>query len=228
MDEADLPPSNHTFEYKLEKDVRQVYRSIQRSLSAYKDEKKGPTYIAIQSPQGMSYWMTNAQCMSHYTTQYLQGPTEWPILRVFPTKWQVPFCNIIVDSLQSPELLIFLGLNLILPNLLKLTCKAALIVCNYEYINILTDFQHLTSSMPGLNDFPLVPIHITDRFVSKSFVSVQEWLKQTFVLIVKSLSQNWYLFCSDRLYSVLDWQRVGCRRMIQHYLNVQIILQVGT
>lgn len=55
VDEADLPSSNHTFEYKLEKDVRQVYRSIQRSLSAYKDEKKGPTYIAIQSPQGMSY-----------------------------------------------------------------------------------------------------------------------------------------------------------------------------
>lgn len=34
------------------------------------------------------------------------------------------------------------------------------------------------------------------------------------------------LWCSDRLYSVLDWQRVGCRRMIQHYLNVKIILQV--
>lgn len=108
VDEEDLPPANHTFDYKLEKDVRQVYRSIQRSLSAYKDENRGPTYIAIQSPQ---------------------------------------------------------------------------------------DFQHLTSSMPGLNDFPLVPIHITD---------------------------------SDRLYSVLDWQRVGCRRMIQHYLNVKIILQSMT
>lgn len=90
MDEADLPPSNHTFEYKLEKDVRQVYRSIQRSLSAYKDEKKGPTYIAIQSPQGMSYLMTNAQRMSHYITQYLQGPTEWPILGVCPTKMKSP------------------------------------------------------------------------------------------------------------------------------------------
>lgn len=52
VDEEDLPPANHTFDYKLEKDVRQVYRSIQRSLSAYKDEKRGPTYIAIQSPQG--------------------------------------------------------------------------------------------------------------------------------------------------------------------------------
>jgi hypothetical protein len=53
LDENDLPPASHTFEYKLEKDVRQVFRSVQRALSAYKDEKRGPTYIAIQSPQGM-------------------------------------------------------------------------------------------------------------------------------------------------------------------------------
>ena len=47
-----LPPSGHRFEYKLEKDVHQVYRGIQRMLSAYKDEKRGPTYIAVQSPHG--------------------------------------------------------------------------------------------------------------------------------------------------------------------------------
>ncbi|XP_060084893.1 DNA polymerase epsilon catalytic subunit A-like, partial [Ylistrum balloti] len=99
-----LPPSHHTFDIKLEKDVRQVHRTIQRILSAYKDEKRGPTFIAIQSPH---------------------------------------------------------------------------------------DFQHLTSSMPGLQDFPLVPVHISD---------------------------------SETLYNVLDWQRVGSRRMLQHYLNVDIIL----
>ena len=48
-----LPPSGHRLEYKLEKDVHQVYRGIQRMLSAYKDEKRGPTYIAVQSPHGM-------------------------------------------------------------------------------------------------------------------------------------------------------------------------------
>ena len=48
-----LPAGNHMFEYKLEKDVRQVYRTIQRMLSAYKDEKRGPTFIAVQSPQGI-------------------------------------------------------------------------------------------------------------------------------------------------------------------------------
>ena len=52
-DEDMLPPSGHRLEYKLEKDVHQVYRGIQRMLSAYKDEKRGPTYIAVQSPHGM-------------------------------------------------------------------------------------------------------------------------------------------------------------------------------
>ncbi|ESO90687.1 hypothetical protein LOTGIDRAFT_217825 [Lottia gigantea] len=104
-DEDSLPPAGHTFEYKLEKDIRQVYRTIQRMLSAYKDEKRGPTFIAVQSS---------------------------------------------------------------------------------------LDFAHLVSVIPGLTDFPLVPIHIAD---------------------------------SDNLYNVLDWQRVGCRRLFQHYLNVDIILQ---
>ena len=32
--------------------------------------------------------------------------------------------------------------------------------------------------------------------------------------------------CSDNLYGVLDWQRVGSRKMLQHYLNVDMVLQV--
>ncbi|XP_053408498.1 DNA polymerase epsilon catalytic subunit A-like [Mercenaria mercenaria] len=105
VDETMLPEGGHKLEYKLEKNVSQVYRTIQRILSAYKDEKKGPTYIAVQSS---------------------------------------------------------------------------------------LDFSHLIADMPGLGDFPLVPIHITD---------------------------------SENLYNVLDWQRVGCRRMLQHYMNVDVILQ---
>lgn len=53
VDEAMLPENGHKLEYKLEKDVNQVFRTIQRQLSAYKDEKRGPTYIAIQSPLGL-------------------------------------------------------------------------------------------------------------------------------------------------------------------------------
>ena len=51
-DEELLPAAGHTFEIRVETDVRQVYRGIQRLLTAYKDEKKGPTFIAVQSPLG--------------------------------------------------------------------------------------------------------------------------------------------------------------------------------
>ena len=47
-----LPDPGHTFEIRVEKDVRQVHRGIQRLLVAYKDEKRGPTFIAVQSPYG--------------------------------------------------------------------------------------------------------------------------------------------------------------------------------
>ena len=39
--------------------MRHVYRDIQRLLTAYKDEKKGPTYIAVQSSLGMESAMQN-------------------------------------------------------------------------------------------------------------------------------------------------------------------------
>lgn len=46
--------ANHVFEIRVEKDVRLAYRGIQRLLADYKDEKRGPTFIAIQSQQGDS------------------------------------------------------------------------------------------------------------------------------------------------------------------------------
>ena len=51
-EEDSLPPPSHTFDIRVEKEVRQVYRGIQRILTAYKDEKKGPTFIAVQSSYG--------------------------------------------------------------------------------------------------------------------------------------------------------------------------------
>ncbi|XP_052824360.1 DNA polymerase epsilon catalytic subunit A-like [Octopus bimaculoides] len=107
VDEASLPPAGtQNFQVKLDKDINRVYRNVQRILSAYKDEKRGPTFIAIQS------------------------------------------------SLS---------------------------------------FSQLTSAMPEMINFPMVPIHMSD---------------------------------SNTLYNVLDWQRVGSRRMLQHYMNVKLILQV--
>ena len=51
-----LPEAGHRLDYKLEKDVNQVYRTIQRMLSAYKDEKRGPTFIAVQASIGRGMW----------------------------------------------------------------------------------------------------------------------------------------------------------------------------
>ncbi|XP_014670833.1 PREDICTED: DNA polymerase epsilon catalytic subunit A-like [Priapulus caudatus] len=103
-----LPPGDHTYEVRVETEMRHVHRAVHRHLTAYKDEKRGPTVIAVQSQQ---------------------------------------------------------------------------------------DFAHLTASMPVMADFPLVPVNVTD---------------------------------GDGLYSVLDWQRVGAKRMIQHYLNVDYILSLMT
>ncbi|XP_071842244.1 DNA polymerase epsilon catalytic subunit A-like isoform X2 [Apostichopus japonicus] len=103
-DPALLPNEEHSFEIQIEKDDKKIYRAISRLLTAYKDEKRGPTIIAVQS------------------------------------------------SSTNEEL--------------------------YQLI-------------PNLGEFPLVRLHVRD---------------------------------SKDLYNVLDWQRQGARRMIKHYLNVDVIL----
>ncbi|XP_064424312.1 DNA polymerase epsilon catalytic subunit A [Latimeria chalumnae] len=49
VDEELLPPDKHSFEIRAETDLKTVYRAIQRLLLNYKDERRGPTLIAIQS-----------------------------------------------------------------------------------------------------------------------------------------------------------------------------------
>ena len=44
-----LPESEYTFEVKIENDVRQVYRQIQKALTTYKDEKRGKNRMLIES-----------------------------------------------------------------------------------------------------------------------------------------------------------------------------------
>jgi len=50
--ESNIPPSDVTFEVRVETEERQVYRQIQRTLQSYRDEKRGPTMLVIQSPIG--------------------------------------------------------------------------------------------------------------------------------------------------------------------------------
>ena len=52
-DEDLLPPrGTQTFDINFETQNHQIYRSIQRLLAAYKEEKRGPTLIVIQSCMG--------------------------------------------------------------------------------------------------------------------------------------------------------------------------------
>uniref|UniRef100_A0A669ECA5 DNA polymerase epsilon catalytic subunit n=1 Tax=Oreochromis niloticus TaxID=8128 RepID=A0A669ECA5_ORENI len=98
-----LPPEKHTFEVRAENDMKAISRALQRILLNYKEERRGPTLIAVQS--------------------------NWELRR-------------------------------------------------------------LTAGMPVLEEFPVVPVHVVDEIS----------------------------------YNVLDWQRLGARRMIRHYLNLDSCL----
>lgn len=75
-----IPAADHTFETVAENNIRQVYRSIQRHLQAYKDKKRGPTLIAIQSPHSldsltsmMPYLLDFPCAKLHVTERYLSS-----------------------------------------------------------------------------------------------------------------------------------------------------------
>lgn len=44
-----LPPSDITFEVRVENEIKKVYKIIQKTLQDYRNEKKGATYIALQT-----------------------------------------------------------------------------------------------------------------------------------------------------------------------------------
>lgn len=44
-----LPPEKHQFEVRAENDIKAIYRALQRILLNYKEERRGPTLIAVQS-----------------------------------------------------------------------------------------------------------------------------------------------------------------------------------
>ncbi|XP_052412304.1 DNA polymerase epsilon catalytic subunit A [Carassius gibelio] len=44
-----LPPEKHMFEVRAENDVKAIYRALQRILLNYKEERRGPTLVAVQS-----------------------------------------------------------------------------------------------------------------------------------------------------------------------------------
>uniref|UniRef100_A0A182SCP7 DNA polymerase epsilon catalytic subunit n=1 Tax=Anopheles maculatus TaxID=74869 RepID=A0A182SCP7_9DIPT len=48
-----LPPPDMTFEVYMEIDAKQVYQRVTRALTAYRDEKRGPTILCLQTALGL-------------------------------------------------------------------------------------------------------------------------------------------------------------------------------
>ncbi|KAG0692675.1 DNA polymerase epsilon catalytic subunit A [Chionoecetes opilio] len=53
-EESCLPEANFEFSVQFETEVRKIHRQIQQVLRGYRDEKRGPTLLAIQSPLRLS------------------------------------------------------------------------------------------------------------------------------------------------------------------------------
>lgn len=49
-----LPAADYQFDIRVETDIRQVYRRLGNVFTAYKDERRGPTFVAVQSTLGES------------------------------------------------------------------------------------------------------------------------------------------------------------------------------
>lgn len=58
----------------METDIRQAHRQLNRLLQAYKDEKRGPTFVAIQSSQDL-----------HTTVSQIQTLNEFPLVPIHST-----------------------------------------------------------------------------------------------------------------------------------------------
>ncbi|XP_072929758.1 DNA polymerase epsilon catalytic subunit 1 isoform X2 [Epargyreus clarus] len=105
-EESTLPGAELSWEVVVETEARAVCRGVQRALARYRDERCGPTLLALQA-------------------------------RLSP--------------------------------------------------------QALLALMPGLSDFPLVPLHVRDV---------------------------------ETLYNTLEWQRIGARAIVRHYLNLESVLNL--
>lgn len=64
--EENVPPEDMSFEVFMEIDSKQIYRHIQRMLTLYKDEKKGPTLLCLQTSVKQSKLNSSMPIMSDF------------------------------------------------------------------------------------------------------------------------------------------------------------------
>ncbi|XP_045460209.1 DNA polymerase epsilon catalytic subunit 1 [Harmonia axyridis] len=61
-----LPPTGIQFEVRVETDLNVVYKLLHKALQGYKDEKRGPTLLAIQSTTSISTLCTSIPALSEF------------------------------------------------------------------------------------------------------------------------------------------------------------------
>ncbi|XP_065339696.1 DNA polymerase epsilon catalytic subunit 1 [Cloeon dipterum] len=70
-----LPPPELAYDVKVETDLRIAFRQVQRALQSFKEDKKGPTMIALQSTLNLSDIMTMMPGLSEFPVVQLQTQT---------------------------------------------------------------------------------------------------------------------------------------------------------
>ncbi|XP_028400533.1 DNA polymerase epsilon catalytic subunit A-like [Dendronephthya gigantea] len=79
-DEPILPPSEIHFEVRVDTDPKHAIRAIQRSLANYKEEKKGPTMILLQSSSG-----------KEQLKALIPGLNDFPVISIPNNESETPF-----------------------------------------------------------------------------------------------------------------------------------------
>ena len=61
-----LPVADYAFSVQVETDIRQVYRQLNRLFQAYKDEKRGPTFVAFQCPHDVATMCSQVALLNEF------------------------------------------------------------------------------------------------------------------------------------------------------------------
>ncbi len=48
-DGSSVPEESYSFEVRIENDIKEVHRTLNKTLAAYKEEKRGPTIVVSQT-----------------------------------------------------------------------------------------------------------------------------------------------------------------------------------
>lgn len=93
-DDNFLPPEGVQFEVRVETDLAVVYKLIHKALQSYKDEKRGPTLLAIQSTTSINALCNNIPALSDFPQCqiHIQVSTNQEVLEFLSFSFHLRFC----------------------------------------------------------------------------------------------------------------------------------------